>query len=166
MRLMANLLMLAILVVIGGAVAGYGVMTYQDQQAAIDRAEPVDGVIVESSFTEGTDSDGDRVFHVTIEFEYEYDGELYRSDRKQPGEGFSSEDTRAEANSVLESYPEGETVTVHVDPEQPDEGFLEASIPRVTYFFIGFGVLFAGASMLFAVGAVLSSIKRLLGGPL
>lgn len=64
-----------------------------------------------------------------IRFEYEFDGETYTAGNVNPPAGgvdaiprYGSESAAREA---LAEYTKGKTVTAYVDPQTPDEGFLE-----------------------------------------
>lgn len=130
-----------VVVLVGLALIGYGGYDYAQQSSAVEDAETVEATVGETSVYEsggrrGTD------YHVRIEFTYRYQGTEYTGDQLYPGSIGRSFDTRSAAESAIEPYDEGETVTAYVDPSDPGDGFLERRTTR-------------GPIQLVAIGAVL-----------
>ncbi|WP_276253055.1 DUF3592 domain-containing protein [Halomontanus rarus] len=132
-----------ILVLVALAFATYGGYDYVQQSTAVDDAVSVEGTIVETSISQ---SDGRRStsYHAHVEFTYQYQGTEYIGDQLFPGDISPSYDTRSEAESALEPYGSGATVTAYVDPAAPDEGFLERQSTQgpLVFVAIGGGMLF------------------------
>ena len=110
---------------VGLALTGVGgFMIFSHYQATM-HSTPVDGVVVESSVAdlESNPSTGEpggsRPY---VEYRYTYKGTTYTSSKLCPGEynvGCYGPETEKVAQSVVDHYPEGANVTVHVDPDDP-----------------------------------------------
>jgi hypothetical protein len=143
-----------VLLVAGLAAAGGGVYLYQDATEATENAVEVDATVVSSeveSKLQDNDQTGqrDRVYYATIEYRYSYDGNSYTSTNLCPGVGSNCDaaqdkDQQSEARAILEEYPESETVTAYVQPDDPSEAHLvdaEESSTKRYLVLAGFGGL-------------------------
>jgi hypothetical protein len=119
-------------VVVGLVFASVGGFLLYSQEQAIRNATAIEGTVESSSVDEETtrrdrDDDGVREeetsYYARVTYTYEYDGERYTGDNVFPGAGSPSV-SEGEARDVVERYPEGETATVYVDPEDPNDAFL------------------------------------------
>jgi len=105
-----------------GFIAGSGVLTYdayQDRTAT----EEVDGTIVSSTVSGSIASE---TYLAHIRYEYSHEGRNYTRSNifartEQNAAEFSS---REDAESFIADYPEGSSVTVHVDPDDPSNPYL------------------------------------------
>ena len=151
-----------LLLVVGVGLTAFAVMEYQSQVNALDNADEVEATIVDSEvllYDDGFDSTGtddrdpdEREYRKHVEFEYEYEGQQYRSTNIDIAGTTERYDEREDAETALAEYPEGGQVTAYVDPDDPDEAFLEAGVPTTTYLLIGFGAfLIVGAVVMAAV---------------
>ena len=142
---------IGILLLVGLAFVTYGGYDYVQQSDAVDDAVSVEATIEETSISEvgrrGVDYD------VQIEFTYQYQGIKYTSDQLYPGSISETYDTRSAAQSVIESYTDGDTVTAYVDPDTPSEGFLQRQTTQGPFQFMAIGGFVLLVACLHAVGA-------------
>lgn len=119
-------------VVVGLVFAAVGGFLLYSQEQAIRNATTIEGTVETSTVDEETtrrdrDDDGIREeetsYYARVTYTYEYDGERYTNDNVFPGAGSPSV-SQSEASDVVSQYPEGETATVYVDPEDPNDAFL------------------------------------------
>ncbi|MCU4743642.1 DUF3592 domain-containing protein [Natronoglomus mannanivorans] len=131
------------LVLVLGLVMLWGGSTdYVTQEDRLENAIEVEATIVETDIDRQT-GDGTR-YYPAIEFEYRYDGTTYSSSNLNPADSRSSHSTRSSAQSVVDQYPEGDTVTAYVPPSEPEGAFLEADRSSGPYLFLLGGVLTTG----------------------
>jgi hypothetical protein len=89
----------------------------------------------------GSGDVSDQEYRPVVEFEYTYEGESYTSDERFPSSLDQSYGSRSKAESAIEEYEEGETVTAYVDPDSPGRGFLENKRSMTPYVAGLFGVV-------------------------
>lgn len=149
---------------VGLAFTGFGGFIIFNHYQATMHSTPVDGVVVESSVVqyESNPSTGDPGgSRPAIEYRYTYQGTTYTSSKLCPGEGnlgCYGPNTEKVAQSVVDRYPEGSTVTVHVDPDDPSNAYLiDADLPLVYLVPVGMGLLAI-------VGTAVRFVKRVSGG--
>ena len=138
---------------IGGLLI-YGGMYLQDAQTATENTESVNATVVESDYTQ-RGSGTDREFTVDVTYEFELDGETYRSSNVAAGPTSYTVETRQRAELLInEQWAPGNTVEAQVDPSDPDTSYLaeylrgektEESIAH--YLLIGAGGLLILASI-------------------
>lgn len=138
-------------VLLGLALVTYGGFDYVQQSTAVEDAVTVEATIEEAAVSEPTGRDSQ--YHVHVEFSYRYRGTEYVGEDLFPGSIGESYDTRDAARSALEPYPEGETVTAYVDPDAPDEGFLERRTTSGPVVAVAFGAVLVVLTTLDAAGA-------------
>jgi len=139
-----------IVICLGGIT--FGGYDYVQQSEAVDDAVTVEATIQEASVYQ-SGSRGSSDYHVQIEFTYRFQGAEYTGDQLFPGSISQSYDTRSAAESAIEPYEPGETVTAYVDPADPSEGFLERQTITGPFEFIAIGGLGLLVTALNAVGA-------------
>jgi hypothetical protein len=109
-----------------GCIVGGVYLTYDSYEATVN-AEATDAVVLDSHVS-GV-SGAERKFRVHVTYEYTYEGEVYTSDNVYAGAGGNDRfSVRGNAESFIADYPEGETVTAHVNPDDPAEAHLESGI--------------------------------------
>jgi hypothetical protein len=138
-----------LLIAIGVAFAGIGGYLYTDQQAAIENSVPIEGTVVASGVDVDRPSDPDDAvsYYPEITYRYEYEGQSYTNDNVFPGSGRQST-SESRASSIAAEYAEGETVTVYVDPSEPQRSFLVRESSELFHFvFVGIGVFAALAGV-------------------
>lgn len=143
-----------LLLVLGLAVGGYGVYDYVQQTDAVRNSVEVQATIVEVGVE--TDSSGSSRsvnvdYEPTVRFTYEYDGSSYTGSKLYPAAISSDHDTRSAAESELDGYAEGETVTAYVTPSDPDDAFLKNQTTNAPIFAGLIGAVMAGAGGVSAV---------------
>jgi len=159
-----NFQQIVIGLLVGLAFTGIGGFLIFNHYQATTQSTPVDGLVVESSVVD-YESDpaaeqpaGSRP---DIEYRYTYQGTTYASSNLCPGEentGCYGPDTQKVAKSVVDRYPEGSTVTVHVDPGDPSNAYLiDGDLPLVYLVPVGFGLVAI-------VGSAVRLVKGLSGG--
>lgn len=152
----AGFLLVLGLLVVGFGLATLGWVDYVTANDAIENAERTEVTVVETQLTEHRgEADGERSYSVTIVYEYEVDGETYRSSNVRPGVSDRSYSRRVDAEGLLQRYPEGETATGYVDPDDPERAFLERPSrgDRLENHLLNAAVTLVGL-LVFAVGAV------------
>lgn len=142
-----------LLFAVGIGMTAYGVGEYRSYEDALDDAAEVEATIVESSVqpyspgvSDGRSSDRnrddeDREYRLVVEFEYEFEGQQYRSSNFDLAGTTREYDSRSKAQRERENYLEGDQVTAYVRPDEPGEAFLEGGMPWVVYGILGFGAL-------------------------
>lgn len=148
-----------ILLAMGLVVTAIGVDEYQSQTEALDDAVEVEATIVTSEvhlYQDEIDrtvrTADDRTtdtpeYRLVIEFEYEFEGQQYRSSNVNVAGSVERFDSREDARAALEAYPEGSQTTAYVDPDEPGEAFLEDDLPLITYLVPGAGVFLLFSSV-------------------
>jgi len=111
--------------VIGVAIAGYGVYDYQQQTDALANTTTVEATITDIDIETVSQRRGRTDYQPTVAFEYEYDGTTYTGDDIRPANIAQDYDTRSAARGALDGYEVGETVTAYVNPTSPGDAFLE-----------------------------------------
>jgi len=131
-------------------IAAGGYLIY-DATSATASTEEVDAAVFETDVSGVVDA---RDYRVHVAYEYTYRGETYTSDNvfAEAGEG-NRFDNRGTAEFFLEEYPEGETVTAHVKPDDPSQTYFESGI-RVRSL-LGYAVL-----ILVGIVAVAAGLKQ------
>lgn len=141
-----------VLLLVGLAFVAYGGYDYAQQSAAVDDAVSVEATIVETDVSQ-SDGRSSANYHAHVEFTYQHEGTEYTGDRLVPGATSPSYDTRSEAESAIEPYDAGETVTAYVDPADPGEGFLERRTTGGPPVFVAIGGVVLLLTSLNAAGA-------------
>lgn len=107
------LLLLLVLAVVGG-----GLLLEYDHRRQQADSRPVDGVVLDSGVTRNEDGTVD----LALRYRYTVDGEQYTSSNVCAGIG--EQYCHGNPRDVAARYPEGASVTVYVDPDDPSESFL------------------------------------------
>lgn len=129
-------------------IAGGGFLTYDALEATVS-AEEVEATVLESDV--GRVDATEREYRAHVTYEYSYEGETYTSENIYAGTGDSDRfSTRGTAESFVQQYPEGETVTAYVDPDEPSRAYLETGI-RFTSL-VGYALLALVGVVAFAAG--------------
>lgn len=111
---------------------------------------PAAGMVTASRVESSSSSDG-TTYGAQVEYDYEINGQSYQGDRYSY---FSfSTSSRDHAQDIVDRYPVGREITVHYDPDEPEDSVLEtgaASFPTLAILFltpfhcIGIGFLGGG----------------------
>lgn len=141
-------------IVLAGSFAVYlGLTTVLKAQESTDWPS-VKGKIVKSGIrtergTSSSATSSRNSYHADIVYEYLTGEGAYTGRRVSFGE-YGRED-EIHATQVSEKYPEGETVDVYYDPDQPTESVLEPGSQGVPWFFLalGFPILLFGGVLAF-----------------
>jgi len=147
---------------IGGALV-YGGAHLQGQMPSAEATEPVEATVVESDFTQ-RGSGPDREFTVSVTYEYDVDGQTYRSSNVKAGAEGYTVDTRKRARTLLdEQWAEGNTIEAEVDPDDPQTAYLVGYRrgDRLERTLIHYGLMGVGGLMILA--SVVSLTKKVGG---
>ena len=129
--------------VIGILFAAAGGYMIYDQRQAVENADRVEATVVGTDVREasGSDKSSGTSYYPVVEYRYTYDGQEYTNDNVFPGSR-SRSTGKARAEEIASEYDLGETVTVHVDPENPSESFLiQETDYLIPALFGGFGLI-------------------------
>lgn len=86
-----------------------------------------------------------------IRYEYTVEGETYTNDNLYPGPATSGSSNKDEQQEILRKYPEGESVEVYYDPNEPPVSFLENESRNRQAVVTG---ILGGALLLFGLGMI------------
>lgn len=152
---------------LGTVVAWNGWTAYDDEQQAVDNAVEVQAEVTDIRVTEheervDIEDGGTRTrtrYAPQLSFEYDFEGETYTAGNRHPPAGgvdaiprYGSE---SQAREALASYTVGETVTAHVNPANPGEGFLERGTNTVRNLgLVAVGGIVSAAGLAFLIGSV------------
>lgn len=145
-------LRIVLIVVLGLATVGYGAYSYNAQTSSLDSAVEVNATVSTTSVEENQLRRGVS-YTPQATFSYRYEGERYNSSNVYPGTLPREFDSREAADSALDGYEPGETVTAYVPPGSPGSAFLKNESSNKPFLVIGVGVLFL-------LGAVYSVFRR------
>jgi hypothetical protein len=110
---------------LGLAVAGYGVYDYTQQADAVAEAVEVDATVTEvGTESQSTSSTSGVDYEPRVRFTYEYEGTTYEGTRLFPATVAPEYDTESAARDAVSGYEVGENVTAYVVPDDPDGAFL------------------------------------------
>ncbi|MFC6835997.1 DUF3592 domain-containing protein [Halomarina ordinaria] len=140
----------ALALVVGLLVTGVGAYDYTQQSDAVANAVEVDATVTETGTESVSQRRGGPEYRPTVSFDYRYEGTAYTSDDVFPSAVTSTYDTRSAAESALQGYETGDTVTAYVDPDSPSEAFLTDRRSNGPLKFVAIGGLFVlvgGASV-------------------
>jgi len=114
----------------------------------------VKGRIVESTIRSSPTSKGGRVYEPIIMYEFQFEGQRFRSSHWRLGNyTFGGESSAIEVTS---RYPAGTLVTVYVNPSNPTMSLLETDNSSLSLVPIGFGLFFFA---IFLLGIVVFCLK-------
>jgi hypothetical protein len=149
---------------IGGTLI-YGGLYLQDAQSATENTESVNATVIESGYTE-RGSGTDREFNVDVTYEFEFDGQTYRSSNVAAGPTGYTVDTRQRAELLItEQWAPENIVEAQVNPSDPETSYLaeyrrgektEESIGH--YLLIGAG----GLLILASIVGIIKKARRLI----
>lgn len=146
-----------ILLILGLGITGYGAYDYVQQSDAMWSAVEVDATITEVDLvTESSvsgQSGGKSSYEPRVKFTYEYQDTTYTGTNVFPADITPEYDQRSNAESVIDEYDEGESVTAYVDSTDPDHAFLKNKTSNTPLILAGTGAV---ASLFGAV----SSLKK------
>lgn len=155
-----------VLFMVGFVVAGLGVagwMGYSlyEEQEQLRTAVEVEGTVINASLyvPQGTGPGGPDKPDPDVWYRYTYDGRTYTSNSVFPGgEIFGGDEGGVDgdwARRIVSRYENRSSITVHVNPDEPDESYLVES----TRDDLG-QVLFTGIGLLIAFLGMNGLLKR------
>ena len=99
-----------------------------DARADLDARDwtPVSGTIIASRVDSYTEADGNTTYCLRIEYEYDYENETYSGDMISHSLHSSTYDAAdcGSGRRNADDYPPGETITVYVNPDDPNRAVL------------------------------------------
>lgn len=130
--------------VVGVAVAGYGVVDYAGQSDAVADAVEVDATVTAVGVEEAS-TPGDATVDYTprVRFEYVFQETTYTGTRLYPATIAPEYDTRSAAEDAISDIDEGDTVTAYVDPSDPDGAFLRRDTSNAPLLAVAIGGVLA-----------------------
>ncbi|WP_080510737.1 DUF3592 domain-containing protein [Halorubrum californiense] len=135
-------LQIALALIVGLGVMGYGGYSYTAQSAALDSTETVDATIVSTSIEQLDQRRGTDDYSPQATFNYTYKNETYTSSHMYPG-GITHEfETEEDARAKLEAYEPGASITAYVPTDSPRNAFLKHQSSNKPLYIIGFGAIF------------------------
>ncbi|MFC6875449.1 DUF3592 domain-containing protein [Halobellus marinus] len=142
-----------LLLVLGLGVTGYGAYDYVQQSDAIRSAVEVDATITDVGVetTSAPAGNAQVKYEPRVEFTYEYQGESYTGTNVFPATIAPEYEQRSNAESVIDEYEDGMTVTAYVDPADPNDAFLQNKTSNTPLLAAGIGAVI---SLLGAVSAL------------
>ncbi len=149
----------AVLSILAGlGLAGFGLR--EARIAAESGRWPATPGVVRDSLVESQTEKGAAEAHRTVVlYTYFVDGAGYLADRVSQSDAWSAD--RAAAEAIVEKYPPGAQVSVHYNPENPGEAFLEPGPGRTDpVFFAAGGALVASGVFDWAVLPLLLGRRR------
>lgn len=132
----------ALLLLGGLAVAGYGGYSYVTQSSAIDSAVEVNATVT-STGVEKVDKRRGVDYAPRATFNYTFEGESYTASNVYPGPLTRDFGTEEAAREQLDGYETGDSVTAYVQPDAPGDAFLVRERSDKPFFVIGIGIVLA-----------------------
>lgn len=131
-----------LLLVVGVGLTGYGVFDGTQQSNAQEAVVAVNATVTGV----GTER-VDLKFVPRVEYTYEFRGQSYTGTNLYATDLLTPYERRSAAESAVEDYERGTTVTAYVDPTEPENAFLEqrSSTTPSTATVIGALLAFFGA---------------------
>lgn len=121
-------------------VVGYSILRGQKSRGWPN----VSGSILSSriSVHESTDDDGSTTtnYGVALLYRYSVGGQEYQGTRRTFTDVNTS--SRARAEKILATYPQGGSVTVYYDPQKPSTSVLVPGVSWISYLFLALGLAF------------------------
>lgn len=135
-RYVAGLVILAI----GFAAVSFSWVGFASSTAEISGAEEIQVTVIDTGVTEqGTGTNSGYI--PQVKYTYEINGETYESENVYPGIGDRKFADREGARAVASSYGNGSTARGYVDPDNPEQAFLEKpSMTRQLFDQVGYVV--------------------------
>ena len=131
----------------------------QPSQAMENADTTVDGTVVATNIERSVNSGEGSQYNYDPEvvYRYSYEGETYTNDNIRPGSEGRVYGSHSGAEDIIDRYPNGSTVTVHVNSEDPSQSFLQEESRQLNdYFPVALLALLGVVSLLSFLG-VLSS---------
>ncbi len=169
MRKRANpllgVLIMPLFLIVGVFVTKWGAKTLDNAKESMDWPT-VQGqvlhseVVREKKSNSGSRSSGGSsvTYNADVMFEFKLKGDTYSSDNVSFGQ-YSSSDP-SEARKIVRDYPQGSSVTVYYNPEDPDVSVLEPGVTWSSYIIWGMGLLFSGIGVLGFLGCLFSVLRN------
>lgn len=141
------LLTVSVIMIVLGSI--FIAITLSSMQAAEEAAvwPTTEGIVMDSYIATHPGSEGQTSYSPELVYQYQVDGVSYNGDRLFVT---SHSSDYGWAQSYLDRYPVGSTITVHYNPANPLEAVIETQANQVDYILLIVGVVFAaiGASIL------------------
>lgn len=144
-----------IVLLFGLGIVGIGAYSYVADSASLDNRVQVTAEVTEVGVEPVPASRGRTSYVPTVTYQYRFQGTSYTSDKLYPGSSQPRYEDRTTAQSRVSEYTVGERVTAYVDPEAPEQAFLEdtRSGQATGAFFVGVLVSLVGGIGLYQARA-------------
>lgn len=126
--------------IIGLYLAYTGAERIVAQRRAVANFEPVEATVQSSDMSIRGREGPSQTYKPEIAYEYEYEGETYRSKTVYPGGNYDSRD-EVGVRRLVDRHNAGDLVTAYVDPEDPETAYLVEGELRTAKLFVGAGAL-------------------------
>jgi len=113
--------------VAGVAIVGVGGYAYTVESASLANNVEVTAEITGTSVEQAGSTRGTESYVPVVTYRYSFRGESYTSNKIYPGINQPQYEDRATARTHLSEYTVGESVPAYVNPDAPDEAYLEDS---------------------------------------
>lgn len=110
------------------------------QRRALERYVPVEATVEDTDMSIRGREGPSQTYKPEITYEYEYDGESYRSKTVYPGGNYDSRD-EVGVRRLVDNHNVGDTVEAFVDPDDPENSYLVEGELRTARLFVGAGIL-------------------------
>jgi len=138
-----------LLALVGIYIAFTGAQRILAQRRAVKSFEPVDATVESSDFQARGRQGPSQTYKPEITYEYEYEGETYRSETVFPGGNYDSRD-EVGVRRLVDEHNVGDRVTAYVDPADPETSYLVEGELRTAWLFVAAG----GVVVAIALGLV------------
>ena len=124
-------------------ITGYGAFDYVQQSDSIRDSVEIEATITEVGVESVSSSSSSTSvsYEPRVRFTYEYQGESHTGTNLFPADIPPNYDTRSAADGAVQEYETGQTVTAHVDPEEPKNAFLQKKTSTAPLIAVGIGVV-------------------------
>lgn len=147
----------AIFLVIGGAMAFWGLNILGDARASASWPT-AEGRVVSSQVEYSTDSEGGDSYQPEVTYAYTVAGVQYSGHQIKFGE--NSYSSRRQAEEIAGRYSVGNSVAVYYEPENPQKAILEPGVTAGSYIVFSVGAIFVLVSLVLAPVGLLQAIRR------
>jgi len=102
-------------------------------------SQPVPAVVIESFVsTTSRTGEADR-YEYFFEYQYEFEGEIYTSERYSFKSGGNS--------TAVSAHEAGDEIVAYVNPNRPNRAIIEKGISWLNYVWLGLGLLLVGRTL-------------------
>lgn len=131
---------------------GYAGYDYAEQSRAVQEAEPVEATVLETDIEKSSSRRGVN-YDPRVKYEYRYGGTTHTGDDVFPGSIEPTYNTESAARDVIDSYEKDEMTTAYIDPDNPENAFLEDTTTNAPIELAGIAGFISVLILLNGIGA-------------